>query len=252
MKKKKLLIFLIAAACLATACTNSPKPKIVSETLKNGAEDTTEPEKEAALDTDTPAAVPESTLIGTVTDGTINSVTVESDDGRTLLFHLSDSTITNYKNGLIIGIRIGITYSGEISGTDTSGVKVLQIAELEQAENDPIHTEAGEPLTEDQAAFAREVLIFTKRKDLESLADLCSYPIYVDLDDGLVIESKKALIALGADTIFTKELVKAVTECDISSLTQTKTGIVISSDFVPNITFQTNEAGRCKIIGINY
>lgn len=248
MKRKIILIFLIAAACLTTACTNTQKASMVSETLNHA----DAVEKEDPIEPESAETIIESTVIGTVTDGTMNTVTIETDDGLTLLFRTDDFTETSYKNGLLIGIRVGITYSGELSGTDTSNVKVLQIAELDQSENIPSLIETGEPLTEEQAAFAREILIFTKRKDLESLADLCSYPIYVDLDDGLVIESKKALIALGPDSIFTNELVKAVTECDVSSLTQTKNGIIISSDSVPNITFQSDDTGKCKITAFNY
>ena len=60
--------------------------------------------------------------------------------------------------------------------------------------------------TEDAAAFAKKIQDAVAAEDLDALADLVNYPVYVALGDGSVIETREDLIALGADKIFTPEL----------------------------------------------
>lgn len=87
---------------------------------------------------------------------------------------------------------------------------------------------------------------------MEKLADLTAYPVYVGLDQGLVIENKEDFMAIGAERLFTDEIVASITNTDISNLTASNAGFFMSStDTAPSITFSVVD-GQLKITGINY
>lgn len=79
-------------------------------------------------------------------------------------------------------------------------------------------------------------------KDIEALADLASYPLYVGFADGSVsAESREDLIALGAERIFTAEMVDAIAGADENGLKPSMAGFSLTKDGKPNITFILNE-----------
>lgn len=63
---------------------------------------------------------------GTVTDCGMNSTTIVTDDGEELSFDTSEATLC-YNNGIAVGNYIAIEYAGELSGTDTTGVKAVAV-----------------------------------------------------------------------------------------------------------------------------
>lgn len=63
---------------------------------------------------------------GTVSDCSMNSTTILSDDGEELSFDTSKATLCYY-NGIAVGNYITIEYSGELSGSDTTGVNVTAV-----------------------------------------------------------------------------------------------------------------------------
>lgn len=106
--------------------------------------------------------------------------------------------------------------------------------------------------TEDVVAFAEKIQAAVADEDLEALADLANYPIYVALGDGSVIESKEDLIALGSDKIFTKEMKESIANADLSDLSASMAGFTLySTSDAPNITFNVQN-GVLGISGINY
>lgn len=106
--------------------------------------------------------------------------------------------------------------------------------------------------TEDAVAFAEKIQAAVADEDLEALADLANYPIYVALGDGSVIESKEDLVALGADKIFTKEMKESIANADLSDLSASMAGFTLySTSDAPNITFNVQN-GVLGISGINY
>ena len=89
-------------------------------------------------------------------------------------------------------------------------------------------------------------------EDLDALADLVNYPVYVALGDGSVIETREDLIALGADKIFTPELKDSMANADLSELSPSMAGFTLySTGDGPNITFNVQN-GVLGISGINY
>ena len=61
------------------------------------------------------------------------------------------------------------------------------------------------------AAFGTQVKEAVAAQDLEALADLAAYPLYVGFTDGSVnVTSREEFVALGAERVFTPELVESV------------------------------------------
>lgn len=96
------------------------------------------------------------------------------------------------------------------------------------------------------AAFAEKIQSAVESKDMEALADLCSYPLAVN---GEVVEDKDAFVGLGEDVIFTEERCAVIASVDISALEETMAGVVMG-DATPNIIFKS-EDGNLGITGIN-
>ena len=103
------------------------------------------------------------------------------------------------------------------------------------------------------AAFAEKIKEAVAAKDLEALADLTSFPVYVglpDIDGG--VETREDFLALGADSVFTQELMDAVAAADDSSLQPSMAGFVLSNESGrPNIIFGVAD-GKLAVTGINY
>ena len=110
----------------------------------------------------------------------------------------------------------------------------------------------GTSYEEDAAAFAKKIQDAVAAEDLNALADLVNYPVYVALGDGSVIETREDLIALGADKIFTPELKDSMANADLSELSPSMAGFTLySTGDGPNITFNVQN-GVLGISGINY
>lgn len=102
-------------------------------------------------------------------------------------------------------------------------------------------------------AFARRIKEVVAAKDLEGLADLTAFPTYTGFTDGgKMIETREAFIALGADKIFTAELLDSIAAADESSLSASMAGFALSKENgAPNVVFGVRD-GKLVINGINY
>ena len=100
--------------------------------------------------------------------------------------------------------------------------------------------------------FGEKIQEAVAAKDMEALADLTAYPLYVGFaDGGESVESREEFVALGAERIFTPELLEAVGNADPGSLSPSMAGFVLSADGRPNIVFSVVN-GSLAIQGINY
>lgn len=99
-------------------------------------------------------------------------------------------------------------------------------------------------------AFAEKIKVAVASKDIEALADLTAFPIYVGVAEGGV-ETREEFIALGAEKVFTPELIASIEGADVSNLSPSMAGFSISKDGKPNIIFGVVE-GNLAIRGINY
>ena len=106
--------------------------------------------------------------------------------------------------------------------------------------------------TEDAVAFAKKIQAAVANEDLEALADLTHYPVYVSIADDSVIESKEDLIALGADKIFTDEMKDSISNAALSDLSPSMAGFTLySTGDAPNMIFSVQD-GKLGISGMNY
>ena len=105
---------------------------------------------------------------------------------------------------------------------------------------------------EEITAFAGKVKEAVADRDMDALASLASYPLYVGFKDGGVSAgSPEELAALGTDRIFTPELAVAVEAAGDETLSPSMAGFVLKKDGTPNIVFGVSE-GVLAVKGINY
>lgn len=108
-------------------------------------------------------------------------------------------------------------------------------AELEQSEIKP---------------FAEKVQKAVADKDMEALAGLCAYPVYVSLGEGQgdEIADEAAFLKLDADKIFTESLLKEMADTDVDTLEQFGAGVIMGEE---NSIIFNNVDGQAAITGIN-
>ncbi len=99
--------------------------------------------------------------------------------------------------------------------------------------------------------FAEKVKTAVANKDLEALADLTAFPVYVGLPDVSVVENREDFLKLGAETVFTEELLQSVEMADIENFQPSMAGFSISDGKNANINFGVTD-GALAINGINY
>ena len=108
-------------------------------------------------------------------------------------------------------------------------------------------------VSEAVTAFADKIKEAVAAKDMEALADLTSFPVYVGIPDtdGMV-ETRDDFLALGADQVLTDELLESVASADMSGQEPSMAGFVVAGESGrPRIIFGVVE-GKLAITGINY
>ena len=112
------------------------------------------------------------------------------------------------------------------------------------ADNFSVDTAAAEE-------FAQKVKDAAAAKDLEGLAELTAFPVYVGLPGVGGVETREDFLKLGAEAVFTQELMEAVAAADIDNLQPSRAGFAISNGTTANIIFGARD-GILAISGINY
>lgn len=101
------------------------------------------------------------------------------------------------------------------------------------------------------AEFADKIKEVVAAKDLEALADLTAFPVYVDIENSNAVKTREEFIALGADAIFTEGLMNSVANADTENMQPSMAGFSISDGGSANINFGVRD-GVLAINGINY
>lgn len=99
--------------------------------------------------------------------------------------------------------------------------------------------------------FAEKVKEAVAQKDLEALAELTSFPVYVGLPNVGGVETKEEFLKLGAEAVFTDELLKSVEAADIENFQPSMAGFSISDGSTAGINFGVVD-GVLAVRGINY
>ena len=80
---------------------------------------------------------------------------------------------------------------------------------------------------------------------------LTSFHFYVGLPDAGVVETREDFIKLGAENVFTEELLQSVEMADIENLQPSMAGFSVSDERIAGINFGVAD-GALAINGINY
>lgn len=101
------------------------------------------------------------------------------------------------------------------------------------------------------AEFADKIKEAVAAKDLEALADLTAFPVYVDIENANEIKTRDEFIALGADVIFTEGLMNSVANADTENMQPSMAGFSVSDGGSANVNFGMRD-GVLAVNGINY
>lgn len=139
---KHLFAILLASAMVFAfaACSSSNDAPASQGTTEQEVATDEEKEEPAADATEEKPVEPEQptdaedaqqqSITGTIVEASMNTVTIQTEDGQELSFSLSDETDRSQADGMLIGDTLELTYTGSIDGTDTSGVQVVQLVEI--------------------------------------------------------------------------------------------------------------------------
>lgn len=108
----------------------------------------------------------------------------------------------------------------------------------------------GSP-AEEITAFATKVQNTVSEQDLEALADLCDFPIQITMEDGrtCAVASREDFIALGKDSVFTRNLVHEIGITDPSEQQLYGNGIVMGNK---NNVIINRMDGSLSVTGFNF
>lgn len=101
------------------------------------------------------------------------------------------------------------------------------------------------------AEFAEKIKEAVAAEDLEALADLTAFPVYVDLENVKDVKTREDFLALGADLIFTEELKNSVANADTENMQPSMAGYSVSDGGSANLNFGVRD-GVLAVSGINY
>ena len=121
MKRKglwQLLVSFVLILCLLAGCSSSSKPKVDDDTQAPAATEMASETAEADSE--------KHELVGTLEDITMETITLRLMDGRVLTFN-ANNVKHSFSYGITEGNWVTVIYSGEIKGTDTSKIAVLEI-----------------------------------------------------------------------------------------------------------------------------
>lgn len=100
-------------------------------------------------------------------------------------------------------------------------------------------------------AFAQKVKEAAAKKDLDALAELTAFPVYVGLPGVDVVETKEDFLKLGAEAVFTDDLLESIEKAEIDDLQPSMAGFPVSDGRTVSINFGVVD-GKLAINGINY
>ena len=152
------------------------------------------------------------------------------------------------------GVTDGETEADTASDSETaaesqSSESASQEAALLEEAEDVSH--AGAELEQSEIKpFAEKVQKAVADKDMEALAGLCAYPVYVSLGEGQgeEIADEAAFLKMDADKIFTESLLKEIAYTDVDTLEQFGAGVIMGGE---NSIIFNNVDGQAAITGIN-
>ena len=143
----------------------------------------------------------------------------------------------------------GAASDSETAAESQSSESASQEAALLEEAEDVSH--AGAELEQSEIKpFAEKVQKAVADKDMEALAGLCAYSVYVSLGEGQgeEIADEAAFLKMDAGQIFTESLLKEIADTDVDTLEQFGAGVIMGEE---NSIIFNNVDGQAAITGIN-
>ena len=237
MKKQLIAAFACTAALSLYGCSSQPQATETPASVSLQSEAATETPVDTSADSSEAESADGTSIDGVIIDASMNSMTIQSADAGIVSFDISEVADKDLADGLLIGNVITVTYEGDIDAA-----QVTRLAD----------SDAVPALATDRLQMAADIITAVNSGSIELLASLTNYPVYVDLDGGMTVETADEFKALGADALFTDALVEAVTTVDLLSLEEVEAGVVLGDDAGNNIIFRENEDGNLGVAGINF
>lgn len=103
-------------------------------------------------------------------------------------------------------------------------------------------------------SFAEAVKEAVAGKDLEKLADLTGFPVYVGLDGAGIVETREDFLALDPELVFSKAMTDSIEKANPADLSPRMAGFTLmdyETGGSPAVTFGLVN-GKLQITGINY
>ncbi|MBP7347208.1 MAG: hypothetical protein KA965_00870 [Butyrivibrio sp.] len=231
-------IILIAAGMLAGCSSGQPVQGASSKTSSS-----VQASSAAAAQTSAQATAADSKeaneVQGVIIDASMNQVTIQTTKGTTDTFMMDDQSNTSgLTNGMLLGHGIDVTFSDEN--------KIMTLVSAKDADTKTTDYDA--------LTAAGDVILTVESKNLDSLKELCTYPVHIGLGKGKEIKSGDDFSATYQSTdIYTDQLVTAVSSVNLMNIEITEKGLVLSENgSVPNIVLNKNDKGIWQITAINY
>lgn len=133
----------------------------------------------------------------------------------------------------------------DVSGTETTNEETDESVSTAMTDNFSADPEAV-------ANYAASIKEAVAQKDMEQLADLTGFPVYVGLEGVDVVETREDFLALDPDAVFSADMCSSIEHADASGLNASRAGFTLMGEGEkPSITFGVVN-GELKITGINY
>ena len=140
-----------------------------------------------------------------------------------------------------------VTVTEEVTTAEETEI-VLETETASEEEDD--NFSADETETENFAGMVKEAVA---QRDLEKLAELAAFPMYIGFpEEEKLIDSKEEFLAFDLEMIFTAELMDSVAEADEKNLPPSRAGFILTKEAGgPNVVFGLRD-GALAVTGINY
>ena len=138
--------------------------------------------------------------------------------------------------------------------TDTEGTESTQTDTTEEKTDGSVSSEMTDNFSvapKDVADYAASIQEAVSQKDMEKLADLTAFPVYVGLEGVDVVDTREDFLALDSSAVFSEEMCSVIEQADASGLEASRAGFTLMGEEGPSITFGVVN-GELRITGINY
>lgn len=252
MKAKLTKVISAASVILLMACVMACGSREVTGSAPTAVTETAE-ENQASEDAAVPTAedaviVPESTEVqqteeeavklsaeGMVIDAAIHSLSIMTEGGDVLFFsYPEDGAAVELEDGILLGEVVNVIHTGSNEAGNAVAVEIT----------------AGDTetvLDREAYEFAIKIINFAKFNDLEGLAGVTAYPVFVDMGDIDVMVNNEG----DFKSIERLELMSlgGLADYNLFNMVETQEGIIIGEG-KPNMIFAAGEDGYA-ITGIN-